>query len=198
MPKRKDLTNQTFGRLKVLSYQFNGKYLCQCECKNQTEVFAQNLRNHCSQSCGCLRTELLAKRNIPKTNLINQQFGRLTVLSYHSKGKWKCLCKCNKIINVSSTNLKHNKTTSCGCFQKESSSYKHTINLINQQFGKLKVLKRNGSKQGNALWLCQCQCKTKITRSTTQLRNQNVTACRKCKLKENKDRKIKNLNPLLI
>lgn len=58
-----------------------------------------------------------------KLNLLNQKFGRLTVISQEpSKGGktiWKCLCECGNITTVTSTNLTCGKINSCGCIRKE-------------------------------------------------------------------------------
>ena len=67
-PIRKSLVGETFGRLAVLS-PIKGsragrrlRYLCQCVCGRQKWVDASNLKNGCSRSCGCLKTELLSLR----------------------------------------------------------------------------------------------------------------------------------------
>lgn len=60
--KLKDLTGQRFGRLTVL-YRANNvgemaKWHCRCDCGNEVDVFAGNLKkkNH-STSCGCYQEE---------------------------------------------------------------------------------------------------------------------------------------------
>lgn len=55
-------------------------------------------------------------------NLAGQKFGRLTVLNYADNYKWNCLCDCGNKTVVSTSNLKLNKTKSCGCIQKKSIS----------------------------------------------------------------------------
>ena len=58
-----------------------------------------------------------------KLNLLNQKFGRLTVISQEQSkcGKtiWKCLCDCGNLTNVTSTNLTCGRINSCGCIRKE-------------------------------------------------------------------------------
>ena len=55
------------------------------------------------------------------SNLIGQQFGKLTVISYAEKSKWFCICDCNPRIilekSILTGNLKSGNTTSCGCLQ---------------------------------------------------------------------------------
>lgn len=56
-----DLTGQKFGRLTAISFvkgeRARVKWLCRCDCGKEIYVFAYNLRNGNSQSCGCLRDE---------------------------------------------------------------------------------------------------------------------------------------------
>jgi hypothetical protein len=70
--------------------------------------------------------------------------------------KWICQCSCGNIKSVQGSNLKNGGTKSCGCLQKE----KVVNNLINQQFGRLTVIKDSGkrSSKRNIIWLCQCDC----------------------------------------
>ena len=57
----KDLTGQRFGRLTVIKRVENKgnqpRWLCQCECGNQTVVAGRHLRNGEVRSCGCLVKE---------------------------------------------------------------------------------------------------------------------------------------------
>jgi len=54
-----DLTNQRFGKLVVISRVENAsngkaKWLCRCDCGNNTTVCGVNLKNGHTKSCGCL------------------------------------------------------------------------------------------------------------------------------------------------
>lgn len=65
--KRIDLTGRKIGRLTVLGFPalrvFSKTkkmyWLCQCECGNKLRILGESLRTGRSQSCGCLRAELL-------------------------------------------------------------------------------------------------------------------------------------------
>lgn len=63
-----------------------------------------------------------------KKDLIGLKFGKLLVLSkteLRSKGGkviWKCQCDCGNLKNVQTDYLTCNQTTSCGCYQKETTS----------------------------------------------------------------------------
>ena len=50
----KDLKNKRFGKLLVIEYNGNGKWLCQCDCGNQTIVRSDYLKSGHTQSCGCI------------------------------------------------------------------------------------------------------------------------------------------------
>lgn len=55
-----DLANQKFGMLTVIRYvgcdeKYNHKWLCECECGNETIVTTGNLRKGHTTSCGCYR-----------------------------------------------------------------------------------------------------------------------------------------------
>jgi very-short-patch-repair endonuclease len=72
----KDLSGQKFGHLTVLKWtgtvSGNSKYLVQCDCGKIYEVFANNLKQGTTQSCGCVKEshgenkirELLIQNNI--------------------------------------------------------------------------------------------------------------------------------------
>ena len=77
----------------------------------------------------------------------NQKFGRLTTVcqteSYISKSgrkykKWLCRCDCGNEVIVFEDNLKYNKTTSCGCYQKEVAATMQTLEFIEYRRKKIK------------------------------------------------------------
>ena len=67
MARFKDRTGDKHGRLTVISH--SGKdhrnkhlWLCLCECGNEKVAVGDNLSSGKSNSCGCLKTEFLARR----------------------------------------------------------------------------------------------------------------------------------------
>lgn len=80
--KLKDLSGQKFGHLTVIKWlgtvNHNSKYWVKCDCGKEYEIFAQNLTQGQTLSCGCTKEshgeikirELLIKNNI---NFINQK-----------------------------------------------------------------------------------------------------------------------------
>lgn len=122
--KRNDLTGKTFHLLHADEYVGNGKYRCSCECGGTCEVFASNLKSGHTKSCGCLKQK----------NVINRQFGKLTVLSEKRKnisGQKRtflvCLCECQNIIEVRKDSVLSGQTTSCGCARDISPGMRETF-----------------------------------------------------------------------
>ncbi|MEE9214909.1 MAG: hypothetical protein V3U54_08965 [Thermodesulfobacteriota bacterium] len=84
-------------------------------------------------------------------NLLNQKFGRLTVIELTDKRTkpggviWKCLCICGNTREVSSNNLQQQDTTSCGCYwiekRRGKPGYTGLTHLIQRY--------RNGAKDRN-------------------------------------------------
>ena len=60
----KDITNQKFGRLKVLGYAGNYEWWCKCECGKVKRIRSGNLRGNTTKSCGCLNSEMRSKTAI--------------------------------------------------------------------------------------------------------------------------------------
>ena len=58
----KDYTGMRFGRLTVIgrSEQNPQKLICRCDCGKTTEVFRSNLTRGHTQSCGCLKAEIVS------------------------------------------------------------------------------------------------------------------------------------------
>lgn len=117
-----NLSGLVFGHLTVLSRAENKKngrtaWNCMCDCGNKCIVGTKELKNGDTQSCGCLRDNLLTK------NLLGQKFGRLTVVRRVDKpvdydgAFWECKCECGNQIVTSGKRLMYNHTTSCGCLK---------------------------------------------------------------------------------
>lgn len=74
----KDITGQRFGRLTVIEYAYtdkqgNARWLCKCDCGNETISIGKGLRCGDTKSCGCARIEraktLSTKHGLCKTRL---------------------------------------------------------------------------------------------------------------------------------
>lgn len=84
---------------------------CKCDCGNEKYVNRSYILISKDASCGCLV--------VNNVNLVNQKFGKLTVisqtLSRNGRKAWYCKCDCgsDKIVNTKA--LRIGDTTSCGC-----------------------------------------------------------------------------------
>ena len=141
MSKLIDLTNETFGRLKVLRKDESRKtncgsyWICECECGKIKSIRSSSLRRKEIQSCGCYRAEKVAeiKKEYSKEFMLNRRFGKLTVKERSErKGKsgevyWICQCDCGNVIEVLGGSLRRkdgNQTVSCGCYHRSMGELK--------------------------------------------------------------------------
>lgn len=125
------LVNKRFGRLLVLERDLSkprgqghpSYWICQCDCGNKVSVATGQLNNGKTQSCGCLRSELLSQKNTK--DITNQRFGmvvakeRLSEKNSHNSYLWRCECDCgNKNYICSTESLLSGRIHSCGCNKK--------------------------------------------------------------------------------
>lgn len=132
-----DLTGQRYGRLIVVSRAPNrGQHVCWhcvCDCGNEKDIRANDLRSGRTTSCGCYQREKTIERC--RINLIGQKFGKLTVIAYdytNQRGKsyWKCRCDCGNEVSISRDSLVRGMTKSCGCIKSQGEL--KIQNLLNQ------------------------------------------------------------------
>ena len=127
-----------------------------------------------------------------KIEMVGTKFGRLTVIreksieEYQSKKRpcvqWYCNCDCgtNDVL-VDGTQLRRGHVSSCGCYNKEVSTFHNSADLTGMRFGKLIVIKQvdsqnNRSKRGS-WWLCQCECGNEKIARANSLKNGNTISC---------------------
>lgn len=75
-----------------------------------------------------------------KIDIIGQKFGKLIVLSEHSKSRngherYTCQCECGNQCNILKTHLRQGNTTSCGCDKKQIGDNHHQWNGVGQLSG---------------------------------------------------------------
>lgn len=170
-----DLSGKVFGEITVLEKDIElskqkGKvyWKCRCSCGREKSIRADGLKK--IQTCGECSKDLLGKR-----------FGLLVVIE---KGKidinghryWKCQCDCGNIKEVNGDNLRRGLTQSCGCLHSKTMS-ERAIDLTNQRFGKLTVIKKASSLNGRIKWLCQCECGNFIEVFGANLKSGHTTSC---------------------
>lgn len=135
-------------------------------------------------------------------DLTNQKFGRLTALEMTNERQnnsvvWICQCECGKIHKASASNLRSGKVKSCGCLKQEMDKKPkgNVIDLTNQKFHHLTVVKRDGSdNRGEAKWLCKCDCGNPnlISVLGSNLRKGHTQSCG-CERRSHGEIKINNI-----
>lgn len=112
-----DLIGKVFGRLTVIKREKNRKYekmwLCECECGNRKIIYGSALLNNKTNSCGCLRKELMSERikNVPsKIGFLDKECGKQR-LYYHYKYSAK-----RRNINFELSKEQFFKLTKQNCF----------------------------------------------------------------------------------
>lgn len=182
----KDLTGCKFGKLTVIqlaepiiskSGTKRKRWICRCDCGNETIVLDQNLKNGTAKSCGCIN----------KPNLIGQRFGRLTVIERASnsnadKARWKCLCDCGGYTIATTSSLRNGNTNSCGCFRRDRiNEYwdENGTDLVGQRFGKLTVIKKSETRgrHKEVKWVCRCDCGNETLVPANNLKSGGTQSC---------------------
>lgn len=117
----------------------HGTVECTCDCGKVLTIAYKYLSNKLVNSCGCCSREQAQKnghyKKYPKSSLVGQTFGRLTVIkevekeNNNRKRYWLCKCTCNKEIIVEQGNLKNHLTQSCGCLRKEKAVQNNPTHL---------------------------------------------------------------------
>lgn len=119
-----------------------------------------------------------------KENLTGMVFGKLTVIESapnhirpngEQRTAWKCHCECGNDVVVTSSELKRNRTKSCGCLRKGSKKRKNEF--TGMSFGYLEVLKETNSKQGRRWWLCKCECGSLVEVRQDHLLDGHTASC---------------------
>lgn len=124
------------------------------------------------------------------------RFGRLTTTALvgSNRGTWRCLCDCERSVDVFQSSLLLGKVRSCGCNRgtqkmrriSESAVKSHRRkDLTGQKFNWLTAIKFEGiqEKSGNSIWSFKCECTREITRVARQVVRGDITSCG-CRKKE--------------
>ena len=154
---------------------------CICRCGNTGVVSGTALRSGKSKSCGCFSSELAKSRRSSK--LIGKKYNMLTVVDFGYQDKkhnlvWKCLCECGNTTYATSYELQSGHKKSCGCLQKYVAGHCNLKDLVGRRFTKLLVKERCGSTEnGQALWLCQCDCGNSKITTTVSLLHGRTKSC---------------------
>lgn len=119
-----------------------------------------------------------------KESLKGQVFNDLTIIDFSHNNKYdfkiyKCLCICGNIHYTRLSDLKSNKTKSCGCLKRRKP---YNSSILGQKFGNFTVISFiKKSTRGN-VYDCQCDCGTHMQKTFSTINNKNSggNACIKC------------------
>ena len=121
-----------------------------------------------------------------KINLLNQKIGKLLVIEETNKRKnksivWKCQCDCGNIEEFSTKELRSDGIIQCHqCGNSRKPQTGLTENIIGKKFNHLTVLSKSEKRIGGKIgYKCQCDCekKTILYVSKTDLENNHTTSC---------------------
>ena len=111
-----DLAGKKFGKLTVIKRTKNtqssaAKWICRCECGEETIATTSILNSGKKISCGCAYMR----------DLTGRRFGKLTIIDRApNKGKkvtWNCRCDCGNKTKAATSDLMLGKRVTCGCVQ---------------------------------------------------------------------------------
>ena len=123
-----ELTGKVFGRLTVICHNHvNSKWTCKCTCGKIKDVRASSLKCGATTSCGCVRKEQVALRNINKR--IDLEGSKMYLLTYIgesdcSKGGNRIIkvqCECGTVKEIPASSYMSGKHKSCGCYHSMTS-----------------------------------------------------------------------------
>ena len=107
-------------------------------------------------------------------NMLDQQFGHLTVVKHLSGVNYECRCVCGNVITVSKGNLLRGHQKSCGCVRHKRSEQ----DIAGMRSGKLVAVEPTEIKRrGTFLWRCRCDCGKELLVEPYKIRSQSVQSC---------------------
>ena len=178
-----DITGQRFSRLVAIEFAYKkGKthlWVFQCDCGTKKTIIKASVTSGLTTSCGCYNREITSKQQI---DITGQRFGRLTAIEFsHKEGRrhyWVFMCDCGTKKAILKASVMNNRTTSCGCYNREKTSKMVVKDISNQRYDMLVAIEAIGKdRHGLVLWRCQCDCgNTSIVRGIA-LRAGAIKSC---------------------
>ena len=147
-----NLVGRTYGKWTVLDDYTRGKdrhikWLCRCECGNESYVSSTKLRNGESLCCGCDRKEKIKEAVHKKMDATKEEderrvveslagtvIGRLTVIGPmgrdpSNRKTIQCQCSCGKKSYIRLTKILNKKVKSCGCVRGPGRGHRTEVSL---------------------------------------------------------------------
>lgn len=140
--------------------------------------------------CKCYNLDTSHFTHSTLKDLTGLKVNRLTVL-YRDKTKpsghqkpvyWVCKCDCGNITSITTNHLTRGDIYSCGCYRNEKVKEAIGLDLVGKRFGKLTVIKDNGSVKESSgetrrTWLCKCDCGNETIVKTINLQSGDTQSC---------------------
>lgn len=188
--RRVDIAGQRFGRLVALEplpgrdADRRIRWLCQCDCGNETAVPVNVLRTGHTKSCGCYLSRVRTDE-ARRLDLAGKRSGRLVAIEEvgadrHKRRLWRCVCDCGNEIAVAAPELNNGHRKSCGCMNTpEAISERLRIDLRGRRFHRLVAVEDVGkNRHGGRRWRCLCDCGNETTVSAgVLLQGDNTRSC---------------------
>ena len=182
MPKLIDETGNRYGRLLVLNRAPNKGtavcWHCLCDCGNEKDIRANDLRTGKVVSCGCYQKQRITETK-SKPLLPGEKYNKLTIIkrvenSDDNKTQYLCKCDCGNTIIVRRRCLIEGHTKSCGCYITEKAQQRLKPG---DRFGKLTVLEYDKPTPHGSKWKCKCDCGTIKSVRITDLISGRIQSC---------------------
>ena len=185
--KKKDISNQQFGRLTAKEIVGKDKkgYLwrCECECGGEKIVPAAYLLNQHTRSCGCIVREI--KENSIKKG---DRWGLLEAVEFvgyedlptgKRRAVWKFKCDCGTVKIMPVANVKFGGTRSCGCLAKQHITNLNKEDITGEFYDRLKAIRPTDKRDvtGSIVWEFECECGNTIELSVGTFRSGRVHSC---------------------
>ena len=87
-------------------------------------------------------------------DLTGKQFGDLEVLEFLGNRRWKCRCKCGKILEMTSYGIRKTPDRKCNHINNDGTTKYTDDDITGMKFNEWTVLEFAGNKK----WKCQCSC----------------------------------------
>lgn len=181
MSKNVDHTGERFGSLvavqRIPNYlRSQTYYKCICDCGNETIVFASNLTNGHTTSCGCYRKNKLANE---LKKYAGETFGNLTIIDAFigNEPMFICSCSCGEEVTTSVKNVLSGKASACKkCVPMTQPKLRKDI--TGQKFGKLTVVEMlYRYRKTHTYCRCVCECGKETIVYLGNLSRGNTTSC---------------------
>lgn len=102
-------------------------------------------------------------------DMTGKRYGNLTAVEYLGSGKWLFACDCGNMTRSKGVDVRAGRVRSCGCIR--------NTDLTGQRFGRLTVIRKEGTNKQGSTWLCKCDCGNEKVVSRCHLMTGDTKSC---------------------